>query len=169
MTLSQDLALFCANLSSKTVTDPQKVKLMLTQLNFGSRLIEDLLDNVDDKVDLNGILDELQMQNHVWVDDESRLGNIVHLKTLLEATEACAELLPMYQNLLESLLNAPDPGAQVERPKLPDGLIQQMCDTFECLDWNECRVFLSYLSTCFQKFFTEPFTNTNLSSFGQAF
>ena len=58
-------------------------------------------------------------------------------QSLFLATSNYDELLPRYKNLLSLIHND-----TIQRPVLPEGLVEKVSNTFDICGWDKCRVFL---------------------------
>lgn len=101
------------------------------------RLLEQLLSSPD----MKRILDELVCQALIWVDDECKQGEVYLLHKICLALDNNQELLLMYDNLVQSLVqDQPRPDLRV-----PPIIVNDLKSVLIPLGWIVTRKFLDHL------------------------
>ena len=140
--ISEQFEIIRQDLTERRVRDSDAVIALMTKVGFDQRLISDLLVDQDKIENLTAVLNEFLNQSLIWIDDTSKTGSIKYLKELILTVENYNELLPLYNDLRESLQN----NEGVKRPSLPKGLIQKLSESFDLsYKWIDCTNFLTFL------------------------
>jgi hypothetical protein len=97
--------------------------------------------------DVGAILDELLKQTLIWVEDTSNQGNIILLERILAGIKDDQDLIPLYNELKQSLRNVIQQplNRSVNLLDIPFDASEEIVNVFETLGWPETHEFLSQL------------------------